>query len=559
MTRRRVAVVTGGGRGIGAAIAEELGRAGAFVVTVDPLVALDGTAPAEPSTAESGTGEPSTAERIVGAGGAARASAASVTDPKSLDALFAGLVEEFGAVDAVVNVAGISRTTGFAGGEEADWRAVVEVHLDGYCNVLAAALPRMAAAGHGRIVGVTSGSGWRAADAGAYSVAKRAVAALTWQLGRQAPPGVTVNALSPIAMTRMVTAALARAGGASTSTSGGLALAAAMPAPEEIGPFGAHLAGGGLDWCTGQVLFAGGSEVAVEEPPRLLEVIHADAANVRAMVAAAVSRTLVPAESAQLSQGGGNPRVGTPAAPDLAPVGLTCGLVVHDPALAAALFDALAARGVRTVALPPVDVAAGFAGAAGAIGSLAARAGGLDALVVALPDTGTAPHADTEPWARVLAEHDGATEGLLADAGWARAAADHAAASGRSFRLVTLTDAATSGGRSRAQAAAQLARAARTATKDRVAAFGVAVGAGAVPAVTAELAAHLACDPDALGLAGAELAVAPGWFGLLRHPRPGASVVLGGTAVPDWLDDVLRAAVDGGPVLEPAPSSGGAP
>ena len=96
-------------------------------------------------------------------------------------ALFAELVEEFGALDAVVNVAGISRPTGFAHGEEQDWRAVLSVHLDGYLNVLRAALPLMAAAGHGRILGVTSGSGWRPADAGAYSVAKRAVAALTWQ------------------------------------------------------------------------------------------------------------------------------------------------------------------------------------------------------------------------------------------------------------------------------------------------------------------------------------------------------------------------------------------
>lgn len=556
MTRRRVAVVTGGGRGIGAAIAEELGRGGAFVVTVDPLVELDGTAHAEPTTAE-----PTTAERIVAAGGAARASAASVTDPEGLDALFAGLVEEFGAVDAVVNVAGISRTTGFAGGEEADWRAVIEVHLDGYRNVLAAALPRMAAAGHGRIVGVTSGSGWRAADAGAYSVAKRAVAALTWQVGRHAPSGVTVNALSPIAMTRMVTAALARAGGPSSSTSGGLALAAAMPAPEEIGPFGAHLAGGGLDWCTGQVLFAGGSEVAVVEPPRPLEVVRADAATARAMVAAAVPRILVPAEAAQVSQGGGNPRVGVPAEPDLAPVALTCGLVVQDPALATALRSALAARGVRAVELPPAEVTTGFAGAADAVGALAARADGLDALVVALPRAVDAGHAGTsEPWARVVAEHEGTTEGLLADAGWARAAADHAAGSGRPLRLITLTDAATSGGRSRAQAAAQLARAARTATRDRVAAFGVALGAGAVPAVTAELAAYLACEPDALGLSGAELLVTPGWFGLLRHPRPSASVVLGGTAVPEWLDEVLRTVVGGEPVLDadPARTAGGA-
>ena len=60
---------------------------------------------------------------------------------------------------------------------------MLDVHLDGYRNVLDAALPLMAAAGHGRILGVTSGSGWRVGDAGAYGCAKRAVASLTWQLG----------------------------------------------------------------------------------------------------------------------------------------------------------------------------------------------------------------------------------------------------------------------------------------------------------------------------------------------------------------------------------------
>src|SRR5262249_22575892 len=82
-----------------------------------------------------------------------------------------------------------------------------------------------------------------AADAGAYSCAKRAVAALTWQLGAVAPEGVVVNAISPIAVTRMVTAALERArgagsggaGGGSTSTaaSGGLSLGS-MPQPSEL-------------------------------------------------------------------------------------------------------------------------------------------------------------------------------------------------------------------------------------------------------------------------------------------------------------------------------------
>ena len=71
--RRRVAVVTGGAGGIGASIAEALGREGWYVVTVDPLVTLDGTGQL-PEPADS------TAARITAAGGSARASSASVTD-----------------------------------------------------------------------------------------------------------------------------------------------------------------------------------------------------------------------------------------------------------------------------------------------------------------------------------------------------------------------------------------------------------------------------------------------------------------------------------------------
>lgn len=208
----RVAVVTGGALGIGAEIAEELGRRDVYVVTRDSGVAVDGT------PQESDGGEPSTAQRIVEAGGRARAASISVTDEEAVRTLFAALVEEFGALDAVVNVAGISHATGFANGTEDDWRAVLSVHLGGYLAVLRAALPIMAAAGRGRMLGVMSGSGWRPADAGAYSCAKRAVAALTWQIGREAPSGVTVNALSPLAATRMVLGALSRQAGGGNPT-----------------------------------------------------------------------------------------------------------------------------------------------------------------------------------------------------------------------------------------------------------------------------------------------------------------------------------------------------
>src|SRR3954449_4871062 len=268
--RQQVVVVTGGGAGIGAAIAEAIGRSGAYVVTVDPGVTVDGLGQ------ENGPAE-TTADRIVAAGGAARASNTSVTDAAAIDALFAELVVEFGGLDAVINVAGIARPSGYAEGDEAAWESVLSVHLDGYLNVLRSALPIMSAAGRGRILGVTSGSGWRPANAGAYSCAKRAVAALTWQLGKAAPAGVTVNALSPIAATRMVTSSLrpqAPAGNAGDQNqTGGLSLAiAAMPSPEQLGPVGAYLGSEAFAWSSGNIIFSNGSEVARIVPPRELEV-----------------------------------------------------------------------------------------------------------------------------------------------------------------------------------------------------------------------------------------------------------------------------------------------
>jgi NAD(P)-dependent dehydrogenase (short-subunit alcohol dehydrogenase family) len=544
--RQRVVVVTGGGGGIGAAIAEELGRQGAFVVTVDPLVSVDGSELLPPP-------EETTAGRIVAAGGSAQASSVSVTDRDGVRALFESLVRERGGLDAVINVAGITRPTGFAKGSEGDWLDVLDVHLNGYRNVLDAALPIMAAAGHGRILGVTSGSGWRPADAGAYSCAKRAVAALTWQLGRHAPPGVTVNAISPIAATRMVTAALARAprpaGGAGQgAATGGLSLAS-MPTPEQLGPIGAHLVGVAAGWCSGQVVFTGGSELAVVDEPRLVEVIGTDgAASLPQLLHAFTTKGLVPAEADQATAGGANARF-TAVLDGTAPVELpgaavsTCAIVTDQPEAAVGLAAALDARGVSCTTVVTGGTPS-FGASADSLRTAAAAIGPLDAVVVALAGDAAASGAP-DHWQRVLAEHDGIAAGVHADACWARAVADESAASERPVRLVTLTDATTAGGRSRAQAGAQLARAARGATGDRVTACTVSVEApdAVHGSVLAELAAHLVCSPDTPSLSGAELVCGAGWLGLRSHPRPAGSVAFAGGSIPPWLDSTLRAVV----------------
>ncbi|MFZ0230672.1 MAG: SDR family oxidoreductase [Mycobacterium sp.] len=520
--RQRVVVVTGGGGGIGAAIAESLGRTGAFVVTVDPLVSVDG-AERLPQPEET------TAGRIVASGGAARASGVSVTDEPGVRRLFQELAHEFGGLDAVVNVAGIIRPTSFASGSDDDWLGVLSVHLDGYRNVLGAALPLMAAAGRGHILGVTSGSGWRPADVGAYGCAKRAVASLTWQLGRHAPAGVVVNAISPIAATRMVASALGRARQTSGAATGGLSLGS-MPAPEHLGPLGAHLVHDTFTSCQGRVLFIGGSEVAVIDEPRLIEVVRSDdVPSLPHLLDVATTIALAPAEAHQVSGGGSNARFGSifAEAPsdDLPAAAGSCAVVADRPEVAGAITAAFEARGVTSHS---IDDPASLA-----------DLDGLDAVVVALAGRSPASGA-TSDWERILAEHDGIVDHIHADAQWARAVAELATSREQPIRLVTITGATTAGGRSRAQASAQLARAGRTATGDLVLSFAISAESEDIPA---DFAAYLACSPAAEGLAGAELVSSTGWFGLRSHPRPIGSISFGGPSVPTWFDDTLREVV----------------
>jgi hypothetical protein len=291
------------------------------------------------------------------------------------------------------------------------------------------------------------------------------------------------------------------------------------------------------------VIFTGGAEVAVVEEPRLLEVLRADGvASLAGALESFATGAWVPVERAQASSGGSNPRFpglfDADATADLAAPAVQRVLVVTDRTdLAAALTAALDARGVRSSVVPP---AGGFAGAARALDAAVAAGGPVDGVIAAA--AGRPAVSGVAAWEQVLAEHDGIAGHIGDDAGWARAVADHAAATERPVRLVTLTDAVTAGGRSRAQAAAQLARASWKATKERVAAFSVSVeGSGpSVNLAAAGLAAHLLCNPGAVELSGAELVAAPGWLGLRSHPRPSASITYGGPDVPAWLDDALR-------------------
>jgi hypothetical protein len=316
-----------------------------------------------------------------------------------------------------------------------------------------------------------------------------------------------------------------------------------MPGPEDLGPLGAYLVGDGFGWCTGQVLFACGPEVAVVDEPRLLEVVRTgDVVSLARVLEAALPRAFATAEANQASDGGSNPRFGPifdePAPAETAPAHVrSCALVTDRPLLAASLTAALHERGVTC---HRVD-GGGFGAATSALRSVVDGTGPIDAVVVAPAGRDEARSAP-EGWEDVIAGHRGLVGQIHADAAWARAASDYAASAGRPVQLVTLSDATTPGGRSRAQAAVQLARAAAGSTQGRVTAFAAGVEApeqeAAAPA--GALVAHLLTHPEASALGGAELVVGAGWLGLRSHPRPVGSVTYGGPAVPEWLDATLR-------------------
>ncbi len=200
----RVAIVTGAGRGLGRAHALEFARQGAAVVVNDIGVALDG------SGGGSGPAGEVVAE-IKAAGGRAIANGADVADWEQARDLVKAALAAFGRLDAVVNNAGFVRDRMFVNASEAEWDAVVRVHLKGHFCVARFASAHWrdeAKAGRpvdARIINTSSGAGLQGSvGQSAYSAAKAAIAGLTLvqaaELGRY---GITANAIAPSARTRM--------------------------------------------------------------------------------------------------------------------------------------------------------------------------------------------------------------------------------------------------------------------------------------------------------------------------------------------------------------------
>ena len=201
----RTAIVTGAGRGIGRAEALLLAAEGARVVVNDRGAALEGGG-TDTTVAQQVVGE------ITSAGGEAVANGDDVATWDGARDLVQQAIDRFGRLDILVNNAGILRDRMSFNMEEADWDAVVNVHLKGHfapSHFAAVHWRARAKAGEenvaGRIVNTSSEAGlFGSAGQANYAACKGGIVSLTWVLARELGRyGVTANAIAPRARTRM--------------------------------------------------------------------------------------------------------------------------------------------------------------------------------------------------------------------------------------------------------------------------------------------------------------------------------------------------------------------
>jgi NAD(P)-dependent dehydrogenase (short-subunit alcohol dehydrogenase family) len=246
----KVAIVTGAGRGIGRGEARLLAREGASVVVNDlaPAEQGDDAAPAQ-----------QVVDEITADGGKAIANDANVATWAGAEALINAAVDAFGRLDILVNNAGILRDSMSFNMSEADWDAVINVHLKGHfapCHFAARHWRERGKAGEevtGRIINTASESGLFGNTGQAnYAAAKAGIASMTIVLARELKKyGVTANCIAPRARTRLT----ATVGGAEEFMSG--------PEwdPDNIAPTVAFLATDAAADISGQVFVVWGPRV----------------------------------------------------------------------------------------------------------------------------------------------------------------------------------------------------------------------------------------------------------------------------------------------------------
>ena len=233
---RRRALVTGGARGIGAAIVRRLAADGLEVWCAD----LDADA----------------AEALADETGAK----ACVLDVCDFDRVHAALAE-IGPLDVLVNNAGVDQHAFFTQTTPADWRRLLAVNLEAVLNTTHAALPGMQIRGHGRIVNVASEAGRLGSRGGSvYAAAKGGVIAFTRSIAREnGRKGITANVVAPGPIdTPLLQQAVASGGERLMDAMTGATLLGRLGSAEEVAAAVAFLASEQASYVTGEVLGVSG-------------------------------------------------------------------------------------------------------------------------------------------------------------------------------------------------------------------------------------------------------------------------------------------------------------
>lgn len=232
----RKAFVTGGAKGIGAAIACRLAADGAMVTIAD----LDIDA------------AQALADSIW-----AHAVRLDVTDVEQV----AAVMQEHGPVDILVNNAGVDQHAFFTKTTPQDWRRLIGINLESVFATTHAALPGMQAAGYGRIVNIASEAGRLGSRGGAvYAAAKGGVIAFTRSIAREnGSKGITANVIAPGPIdTPLLRQAVAQGGDRLLGAMTGATLAGRLGTPEEVAAAVAFLASSEAGFITGEVLGVSG-------------------------------------------------------------------------------------------------------------------------------------------------------------------------------------------------------------------------------------------------------------------------------------------------------------
>ena len=243
----RVAVVTGAGRGIGAAIARRLAMEGHAIAVLDIS-----TGDAETVTAT-----------ITGSGGVARAVKVDVADGDSVDVAVTEVADTLGPPTILVNNAGVVRDNLLFKMSLQDWDTVMEVHLRGAFLMARAVQGHMVTAGFGRIVNMSSTSAQGVRGASNYAAAKAGLQGFTkslaLELGRF---NITVNAVAPgFVETDMTRSVAQRLGVSFDEHRAALVKNIAVGRsgqPEDIAGLIAYLVGDDAGYVSGQVIYAAG-------------------------------------------------------------------------------------------------------------------------------------------------------------------------------------------------------------------------------------------------------------------------------------------------------------